>query len=170
MINKEDIKEYKNFLTRDELNQIEEKILSPNWSCNHRSNDHGALFWQMSGLENDEFYSVHLLNKIKEVTNDDFIVERIYFNGHNACGQGSPHKDSNSDNGKTFLIYCNSLWAPNLGGGTAFIDNDTDDVFQYYPYPRSAIYFRNNIDHFAMPVSKDFRGIRVTLAFKLFKK
>lgn len=121
----------------------------------------------MSGLEDDEFFSVTLLNKIKEITKDNFTVERIYFNGHNACSQGYPHTDSEKENGRTFLIYCNKVWDLALGGSTNFIvDNE---VQSFFPYPKSGLYFKSNITHMASPISKDFKGIRVTLAFKLYK-
>jgi hypothetical protein len=122
----------------------------------------------MSGLENDDFFSVHLLSKIKTITEDDFNVERIYFNGHNGCSQGSPHTDTEQDNGRTFLIYCNKVWDMALGGNTSFILKD--EVQSFFPYPKSAIYFQNNILHMASPISKNFNGIRVTLAFKLLLK
>jgi hypothetical protein len=122
----------------------------------------------MDKLENDEFFSVYLLNKIKEITKDNFEIERIYFNGHNACSQGSPHIDSDQENGKTFLIYCNKVWDLEFGGSTSFIINN--EVQSFFPYPKSAIYFENNIVHMASPTSKYFRGVRVTLAFKLFLK
>jgi hypothetical protein len=151
------------------LSVIEQKILQPNWSCYHSSTDgEGSLFWQMEKLEDDEFFSVYLLNKIKEITNDNFDVERIYFNGHNACNQGYPHVDSNVENGRTFLTYCNRFWDLKLGGGTSFIVNN--EIESFFPYPKSAIYFQNNITHMASPISKDFNGVRVTLAFKLFLK
>jgi hypothetical protein len=121
----------------------------------------------MSGLEEDEFFSVTLLNKIKKATGDDFTVERIYFNGHNACSQGYPHTDSEQENGRTFLIYCNKVWDLALGGSTNFIiDNE---VQSFFPYPKSGLYFENNTIHMASPISKDFKGVRVTLAFKLYK-
>jgi hypothetical protein len=121
----------------------------------------------MSNLEEDEFFSVTLLNRIKEVTKDNFTVERIYFNGHNACSQGYPHTDSEQENGRTFLIYCNKVWDLALGGSTNFIiDNE---VQSFFPYPKSGLYFKNNILHMASPTSKDFKGVRVTLAFKLYK-
>jgi len=121
----------------------------------------------MSGLEEDEFFSVTLLNRIKEVTKDNFTVERIYFNGHNACSQGYPHIDSEQENGRTFLIYCNKVWDLALGGSTNFITDN--EVQSFFPYPKSGLYFKNNVIHMASPISKDFKGVRVTLAFKLYK-
>ena len=158
---------FRNFLSSSDLDYIEKKILEPKWSCNHSSTGGAGLFWQMSGLEEDEFFSVNLLNKIKEKTGDNFTLERIYFNGHNACSQGYPHKDSEQENGRTFLIYCNKVWDLALGGSTSFVVGE--EVKSFFPYPKSGLYFQNNIFHMADPISKDFKGIRVTLAFKLYK-
>jgi hypothetical protein len=158
---------FRNFLSIQDLEYIEKKILEPRWSCNHGSGA-GGLFWGMGGLESDEFFSAYLLNKIKNLTGDDFEVERIYFNGHTACSQGYPHKDSEEEDGRTFLVYCNKVWDLAFGGNTNLLLDDK--VESYFPYPRSAIYFKGNILHCATPVSKNFLGIRVTLAFKLFLK
>jgi hypothetical protein len=164
-------KVFREFLTDQDLQYIEEKINQPQWSCNHKSNSqdpNASLFWQMSGLENDEFFSKYLLNKIEELTGDKFKVERIYFNGHNACSQGNQHTDSPHDNGRTFLVYCNRVWNFEHGGGTSIL-NENREVETYFPYPKSAIYFKHNQIHLANPIGKDFKGIRVTLAFKLYK-
>jgi hypothetical protein len=162
---------FREFLTIEDLDYIETIISTPNWSCFHKSNiqdPNASLFWQMGKLENDEFFSVYLLNKIKEITGDNFELERIYFNAHNACSQGYQHTDSKDKNGRTFLVYCNRFWSFEHGGGTSIL-NENREVETYFPYPRSAIYFQNNLEHLATPISKDFKGVRVTLAFKLFK-
>lgn len=166
------IKVFKNFINFKEQEKINETILSPKWKWGHASDDKlpfdiQEIFWQIHSLENEDFYSIHLLNKIKEATGDNFTVERIYMNGHTACGQGNLHKDSFQENGRTFLIYCNENWNYEHGGGTMFAKDD--ELITYHPYPYSAIYFQNNIDHCASPISKSFKGLRVTLAFKLYK-
>jgi hypothetical protein len=163
-------KVFREFLTDQDLQYIEEKISQPQWSCNHRSSDdpNSNSFWKMTGLENDEFFSKYLLDKIKKVTGDEFELERIYFNGHSACSQGNQHIDTPHDNGRTFLVYCNRVWNLEHAGGTSIV-NEHREVETYFPYPRSAIYFKHNQVHLANPIGKDFKGIRVTLAFKLFK-
>jgi hypothetical protein len=89
-------------------------------------------------------------------------------NGHTAGGHGNIHKDSEFRNGRTFIIYCNKTWNPEFGGNTMFVIGE--DVLSTYPYPFSAVYFQNNQNHFAGPLSRNFNGLRVTLAFKLFLK
>jgi hypothetical protein len=163
-----EIKIYHNFLTPQEHTVIDDIIMRPLWRFGHNSTMDGNLFWKINGLETDEFFSVKLLNKIKEKTGDDFDLERIYMNGHTAGSHGNIHTDSQANNGRTFLVYCNQTWNPEFGGSTVFLDGDK--VLSTYPYPYSAVYFQNNIKHFAGPLSRNFNGLRVTLAFKLFLK
>jgi len=164
-----EIKVYHNFLTPQEQTIIDDIIFRPIWRFGHGSTTgSNNPFWQIHGLETDEFFSVKLLNKIKEKTGDDFDVERIYMNGHTAGGHGNIHTDTQDDKGRTFLIYCNQTWNPEFGGSTVFLDGGK--VLSTYPYPYSAVYFQNNIEHFAGPLSRNFNGLRVTLAFKLFLK
>lgn len=160
------MKLYDNFLTEKDKDYIQSIIKSPKWKWGHKSNSTDTdSFWQLDKLEFDTFFNPYLLNKIKELTSDDLAIERIYMNGHTSGSHGNMHKDSELEQGRTFIIYCNSDWNIEWGGGTYFAENDT--VVNNKPY--SAVYFNNNIEHFAMPLSKDFNGLRVTLAFKLLK-
>jgi Rps23 Pro-64 3,4-dihydroxylase Tpa1-like proline 4-hydroxylase len=162
------IQVYKNFITPQDQLIINETIMQPIWQWGHGSAPNGQnTFWKIDNLQNNKFYSVNLLNKIKELTSDQLQIERIYMNGHTACSHANIHKDSESNNGRTFLIYCNQIWNPEFGGGTCFVKDD--EIMSIYPYPYSAVYFQNNINHFSMPLSKNFNGLRVTLAYKLHK-
>ena len=159
---------FNDFISDQELSYIESIIVSPRWKWGHKSNlTDSRAFWRIDDLKDDEFFSIHLLNRIKELTGDDFEVEIIYMNGHTACSSGSPHQDSKQENGRTFLIYCNQEWKSEFGGGTAFVVDD--EIATVNPKPKSAIYFRNDVFHHATPLSKNFNGLRVTLAFKLYK-
>lgn len=160
------MKTYNNFLTEQDKDYIQSIIKSPKWKWGHKSNSTDTVsFWQLGKLEFDTFFNPYLLNKIKELTGDDLAIERIYMNGHTSDSHGSKHKDSELEQGRTFIIYCNPEWNIEWGGGTYFAKNDT--VVNNKPY--SAVYFQNNIEHCAMPLSKNFNGLRVTLAFKLLK-
>lgn len=163
---------YDNFLSELEISYILNIISSSRWTWGHKSREKDkSFFWKLQGLEKDSFFSERILNKIKKVTGDNFTVERIYMNGQTAGQDGKPHQDSKDDNGRTFLIYCNQDWQPEFGGGTSFLKEDAvlGDVVTVAYTPNSAIYFQNNIFHFASPLSRDFNGLRVTLAFKLVK-
>jgi hypothetical protein len=160
------MKIYDNFLTEQDKEYIQSIIDSPRWQFGHGSNRKANnAFWIIPHLQFDLFFSPHLLEKIKELTGDDLMIQNVYMNGHNACSHGNLHKDTEIDDGRTFLVYCNPEWNIEWGGGTYFAENDTI----VNPKPYSAVYFQNNIDHFATPLSKDYKGLRVTLAFKLYK-
>ena len=159
------------FLTKEELEYIQQTIKSPRWEFGHTSTGQptNGFLWVMNIDKSEDFYYKHLLNKIKEVTNDDFIVERIYLNGNQNSSCGSIHKDNTIDeNAKTFLIYCNPDWNIEVGGHTHFIINN--GIISVPPFPGSAIYFDGNIDHFAAPLNPMYQGLRVTLAYKLIKQ
>ena len=160
------MKIYDNFLTEQDKEYIQSIIASPKWEWGIRSSDFSNnYFWKIDKLEFNSFFNPYLFNKIKELTGDDLAIERIYMNGHTGGSYGSKHKDSEFEQGRTFIIYCNPEWNIEWGGGTYFAENDT--VVNNRPY--SAVYFQNNIEHCATPLSKDFNGLRVTLAFKLLK-
>lgn len=163
------IKTFENFLSAEEKEIIHNKLSQPLWSFGHSSQGDPlqTVFWKISNLEKEEFFSTHLMQKIQELTEDKLTIERVYMNGHTACSNGNIHTDSGDSNGRTFLIYCNKEWNPEFGGGTCFLHNN--EAISFYPAPYSAIYFQNNIEHFAMPLSRFFNGLRVTLAFKLYK-
>ena len=163
------IKTFENFLTEEEKLTVQAKAAQPVWSFGHSSNGDQAqtIFWKIPDLEKEDFFSKRLAQKIQDLTGDKLAVKQIYMNGHTACSNGNIHTDGQEDDGRTFLIYCNENWHPELGGGTCFLyDNIAHST---YPAPYSAVYFQNNIPHFAMPISRFFNGLRVTLAFKLHK-
>lgn len=165
-----DIIGYKNFLTYQDYEELDKVLLKEHrWNPFHKSTESSHLFWQMElDKDTNSYFFTSMLDKIKKVTTQKhFDVERVYFNGHNACSSGALHQDTNKENGRTFLIYCNRVWNPVLGGGTVF-QKSHDNIFSIYPYPGSAVYFPGNIPHCALPISKDFNGVRITLAYKLY--
>ena len=87
-------------------------------------------------------------------------------NGATFGQQGYLHTDNIEDNGRTFLVYCNSEWNIEWAGGTVF--NVDEDDLTVYPKPGNAVYFKGKIPHFSQAVSKDFCGLRITLAYKLY--
>lgn len=167
------IRQYRQWLRPDELREIRNTINQPRWKFGHAStvgSSDGCQFWQLNVDPSEEFYYNYLFNRIKETTGENFEIERVYFNGHQHSSHGNSHQDSNDENARTFLIYCNEIWYPEMGGHTNFIKpTDPIEVVSVPPYPYSASYFDGHINHFASPISPTFRGLRVTLAFKLHK-
>lgn len=163
------VKVFRDFLTPHDQLIIDQKIRLPYWRFFHHSGNstEEKPFWSMDNLEHDDFFGVYLFNKVKETIGQNHVMERVYMNGHVSGSNGYLHTDSEVSNGRTFLIYCNQTWSANFGGSTYFVNGNEMEYF--YPHPFSAICFQNNILHGAQPISTDFKGLRVTLAYKLFK-
>lgn len=163
------VKIFSNFISPKDQQLIEEKIKLPHWTYFHFSNPGTTEtpFWSMDNLERDDFFGVYLLSKVKQTIGDDHIVDRIYMNGQTSGSCGYLHRDSEVSNSRTFLVYCNRTWHPDFGGSTYFVNGNEKEYV--YPEPYSAVCFQGNIPHGAQPLSTDFKGLRVTLAFKLMK-
>jgi len=163
------IKPFYSWTTTEEQDKIQETINSARWAFGHGSTPQATgNFWHLIVDPSEDFYYKHLLNKIKETTGDNLEIERVYFNGHQNSSSGDIHRDHEAANARTFLIYCNTDWSPEHGGHTHFLNEG--QIMSIPPVPYSAVYFNGTIDHFAAPISPTYTGLRVTLAFKLFKK
>lgn len=159
------MKIYKQIINDKDQEYISNIIIHSDWKYFHGSQDgDGNKFFYLD-LMNDTFFSVYLFDKIQSIVPDKLELLRVYMNGHVACSGGKTHVDVESEDAKTMLIYCNDTWDMSFGGGTSFFNKNEYKVI--YPLPRSGVYFNGNIEHCAQPVSRDFPGIRVTLAYKL---
>ena len=164
-------------LSDDDKIQLTEKINSfcndndaPGWSCSGTSNEDNRdkVFWFLN-LEKDHFFNDILFRRIKfvikELLDEDVEYNRIYLNGHTFGQQGYFHTDDDREEGRTLLIYCNDDWKVEYAGATVFADGD--NFVTIYPDAFSGVYFNGNIPHHSQPISKDFHGLRITLAYKL---
>jgi hypothetical protein len=158
-----------NVFTKKDLKSIQEKIRQPKWRYGHgsdNSNPLGVPFWIME-FNDDPFFSKYLLNIIRTKVNEPgLVLEHVYANGHVFGDKATPHVDSNSQDGRTFLFYANDVWDPLWGGSTVF--NMGNGQYAYMkPEPNKAVYFPGMIQHHAEEVSRMYTGLRVTIAWKL---
>ena len=164
--------QYKNFIDTKDQHYIHEPLTEKRWGVFHTSlTNHDSHFFSQLKLspETDPYFYGPLLDKIQSVIPDKIKeVERVYFNGHYGGDSGELHQDDNCIKARTFLIYCNEHWEPDWGGGTIIkpLDN-SEEYTTAYPYPRSAIYFEGVRWHCALPINRLFKGIRISLAYKL---
>lgn len=161
--------QFDNFLSDKNQQLIEDRMFKNSWGFFHAGNplEESNKFWSFD-VEKEQYFNDTLFHLIKEKTQSDFIIKRIYFAGHTACSSSNLHHDSKDPRSKTFLIYCNKTWNPEFGGNTSFIIND--DHISIYPKPLSALYFDGTIPHTVQPMSRIFNGLRVSLVYKLWKK
>jgi|LakMenE18May11ns_1017448.scaffolds.fasta_scaffold9942043_5 hypothetical protein len=160
---------FENIFSQKDFEEIHKYILSPNWAFGHYSDENSAhkMFWNLD-LSNIQYFNDYLFSVITQITNRNWKIERIYANGQTYGLDGSFHIDS--DNGYTFLYYCNREWNPSWAGNTIFIDENTNQIESICPKPNHAILFPGNILHYGQSPSRDFYGLRVTIAYKLYPR
>ena len=169
-----DITQYNDFFSFNEVRKIESKLEEPKWRFGHGSHvdqynrSKGIPFWRMDLLE-DSYFSDYLLNIIREKTQQYYDLYDVYANGHTFGTQGEFHVDWYESNGRTLIYYANPKWRPEWGGKTIFLHKDKE--LEYInPIPNSAILFPGEIPHMAESTTRLFTDLRVTIAWKLILK
>lgn len=167
-----DIISYDNVFDENDYKTILEYVYGDRWYFGHGSFDksdprHKSSFpfWAMV-LREEKFFTEYLLNKIQKITNQKFSIYDVYANGHTFGTKGSFHQDWHDERGKTFLYYANEQWNIEWGGKTAF-DFGNGKYYFNVPKRNSAIYFPGVIPHTAEGTSRNFSGLRITIAWKL---
>lgn len=167
--NEDDIKIFDNVFSEVELQSIEKYLERPKWRYGHVSSSfkykNCPPFWSMS-LTGDTFFTEHLLNKILDITGNNFDLETVYANGQTYGIGGQPHEDSLTEDGRTFLFYANKGWDVRWNGKTTFMIDKTN-VRHVMPEYNRAVYFPGQITHFAEETTRTFGGLRTTIAWKL---
>ena len=122
-------------------------------------------FWEFS-LENHSFFTDIFFKHIQKLTNKQFILHRVYANGqtHGQCG--SVHIDNDQPDRYTFLYYMNPEWRPEWGGATILLQDGYGQQMSPF-FPNRGILFKSNIPHVGLDPSSHFKGLRITVAFKL---
>lgn len=170
-----DIVRYQNVFSISDYEKILNHVYDAKWQFGHGSFDpsdprHKTAypFWAMS-FKNNEFFTRYLLNIIEEKTNQRYDIFDVYANGHTFGTKGSFHQDWYDDTGRTFLFYANEMWNIDWGGKTMFDFGDGKYYFSV-PQPNSALFFPGVIPHAAEGPTRNFPGLRITIAWKLLLK
>jgi hypothetical protein len=176
------IKQYDNFLSSEEFQESQHYLTRPMWALmNSADKDKdGQLsnaYWRMS-LNEDQFFTEHVLNKISKRTKHILELIEVYANGSTTSMASSAHIDALEKDIYIFMIYMNPDWYMQWGGQTVFCNktwdtenqrwNDgTAETLSVFPKPNSALYFPGNIVHLADAPSRFFLGLRTTIAYKV---
>jgi len=142
-----------------------------NWKFSGSSNNAEAdelKFWFMD-LSHDTFFTETMLEKIKQVTNRNFSLDRVYANGQTYGLSGNLHQDTIGGDGNyfTFLYYVGPFWNPTWGGNTVFHNPDNDTIYTQYPTPNGGLIFDSEIWHAGLEPTRHCKELRVTIAHKL---
>ena len=162
------IEVYDDFFDDDTQQEIYSKLMRPNWGISGNNPGKLEIFWHYEGLENEEYFSEYLYEKICNKLDTEFKgFERIYANGQTAGQYGTPHYD---DGDLTFLYYPSPVWDTNWQGHLMFM-NETDEVVRVVEHkPNRAVLFTGIIKHYADAPHRWFNGLRISLAYKLWKE
>ena len=169
-----DIVQHYNFFDDADFKEIKNKTgHGSKWQYGHASYDKEhplyytcTPFWKID-FADDTFFTEHLLNKIQQKLGESYSLRSVYANGHTYGQDGSMHVDANNDRGKTLLLYVNPTWDVSWGGATNFILNK-GEMHSVVPEANKAVFFPGKIFHYAAPLTRAFKFLRVTLAFKLY--
>ena len=159
-----DISVYDDFFPIDIQKEIFHKLMTSHaWS--YTGGGEISRFWHVDGLENDDYFSSFLYDKICQNLNKKFSTfSRIYANGQTSCQYGVPHID---DGDMTFLYYPNLEWQLTWQGGLFFIKNN--EIYKTITYkPNRAVLFPAKIKHYADAPSRLYNELRISLAYKLW--
>lgn len=160
---------YKDILTPAELGECVNTIQNGGWKFVGESLDKDFIRFFYMNLDGVDFFSKFFFEKIKKIIGEDFTLDTVYANGqvHGLCG--SMHCDDYSENAYTFLFYVNPNWEVHWGGGTTlYLNPDKYETANFIP--NSAILFKGNIPHVGLEPTRHCKDLRITVAFKLFKK
>lgn len=168
----ENIVIYDNFLTEHELEKCKYIISQPNWSFGHTSSSKTGFntpFWIME-LNNYEFFTKQIKNKIEELLNKKFSINRVYANGQTYGQDGSFHHDDERPNTYTFCIYISPVegrMVDDIQGHIIFKLPNTKQLTCIEPLYNRAMVFPSKYLHKGTSFCRYVQTMRVCIAFKL---
>ena len=165
------LKIYDNFLEPEHLERIKFDISNSAWSTKGCTTDECTkqiIYFLRQDTPPDNFYSVFLLEKIKNTTNKNLtwaLYNSPYFNGQVFGQDASIHYDSLKEDEFTFLLYCTENYDPAMGGFTLFKEDNNETLV--VPKYNRGVFFPAKLLHKAFSFSQAWHPVRVSLAFKL---
>ena len=182
---------YNNLLSEDVFKDLHTRLcLDPGWifANESRSSEYktetSSTFW-IKYLNNDDFFTKTLFNKICEVTGMNFKILRVYANGTTHGLGGDLHTDDTKPDTYTFLYYTNPKWFAEWGGATIFCqytntirhkltpgyaytgDTSSANVEAFFPKPNTGLLYKSNVVHTNLEPTRHCKELRITVSYKL---
>jgi hypothetical protein len=158
-----DIKVFNNFLPKKEICEVLGYVNSINiWGIQTSSSERNQYQFLIHDVSNNEYFNKHIFKYVQNIWNENYEIQRIYFNGQWPGRDGDLHEDGCK---KTVLIYISEYY-PNWGGFTQFVFSDNSE-FIVSPVQNRLVCFSGNILHKGYSFSHQSCPMRVSLAFKL---
>lgn len=164
MENEYEVKIFDNFLSKEDLTLIHNYVKRVNsWDIqtSTRNSPNEFLYYDVS---NEKYFNTYLCEKIKEKLENNYNLERIYFNGQWFARNGDFHVDGTSI---TVLIYI-SEYQFGWGGFTEFILSDNENLV-VSPIQNRMICFSGSITHKAYSFAHQDCPMRISLSYKFIQ-
>ena len=141
------------------------KYTHGHWSSNAHYENH----WLHMDLNNSFFFTNTMMDLIKDTTNQNFHLDRVYMNGMTYGCTSSYHTDSSRINDKTFLLFIHECYPDNADeiGGYFYYKDANNDIRCIEPLKNRAIFFNGNILHKGECFHRDCKILRQSIAWKL---
>ena len=165
------IEVYDDFFDDHIRKEIFDLLMKPHWGLSGANDNKPEIFWHYDGLEGNlhrGYFTEFLYEKICKKLGREFKgFQRIYANGQTAGQCGTPHYD---DGDLTFLYYPSPVWDIKWQGHLMFMDENDEVVRVVEHKANRAVLFPGTIKHYADAPHRWFNGLRISLAYKLWKK
>tara|TARA_B100000700_G_C14595850_1_gene646763 strand:+ start:156 stop:656 length:501 start_codon:yes stop_codon:yes gene_type:complete len=165
------IEVYDDFFDDHIRKEIFDLLMKPHWGLSGGNDNKPEIFWHYDGLEGNlhrGYFTEFLYEKICKKLGREFKgFQRIYANGQTAGQCGTPHYD---DGDLTFLYYPSPVWDIKWQGHLMFMDENDEVVRVVEHKANRAVLFPGTIKHYADAPHRWFNGLRISLAYKLWKK
>jgi Rps23 Pro-64 3,4-dihydroxylase Tpa1-like proline 4-hydroxylase len=160
------IRRFTNFLTVTEFDKVWSLIQQSTSWTQHGISREGTRRFGFLDLIRESYFSEFLASKIRQVTDMNLRLDRVYANGQVFGQDGSFHQDNTEPDTFTFLVYMNKIDdLENWGGETQFRFYD-DQLTVFQPETNSALLFDSTLWHRGLGPSRHVDEMRITIAWK----
>ena len=140
------------------------------WYFGNASNKTGThRFWKLDLEQEPVFQAIwnEAKPRCEALAGVRLKLLRVYANGHTFGQGGEPHQDDSRPGSYTLLYYPHGEWDRTWDGDTVVYDEKMEIEAAILPLPNRAVFFDSRILHKGRAPSRDFHGLRITVAFKL---
>ena len=164
------IQTHKEFLNKEEGDQIWNYLQGPIFSGTQTSNGTGKTFFRADLHDNSLF--LNLIPKMLPLFPEkNLIFQRCWAIAHQGLSHGSMHKDCGDlkESYYSAVLYPHHDWHVDWGGETVFFDPEKYEIIKsILPIPFGIAIFDSSILHCARPTTTYFMGIRYVINY-MFK-
>lgn len=175
-ISEKDIIIFDNIMTNSDAEFLNEYCLNSVFTTEHSS--HNNLHYDIdsrfvANMSEDDFINSGIVPSIKQIANfldKDLFIGNYYINHYGLMTGVSKHTDSAFSDHYTILVFCNNYWEDTWGGEIAFYDDNTPKNALIEFKPKRIILFDSRISHKVLPMTRNARKDRYTMAIKCATK